>query len=184
MHQLAQKLGRTGRPRCEAESTVGPSRLAWLNSGICFPISAAGIAPGSRPKPSNGAATSGSTRAEVSYTGRGTGRLATALRNYPNSQDPIATPAVRSTLGEDLYVTLMAYDRTTDEVTLRIFVNPLVSWIWIGGGIVALGSVFAIWPDRRLAHALDRAGTRPRRATAERRAVLALEAAVADRERS
>jgi len=33
-------------------------------------------------------------------------------------------------------------------VTLHVFVNPLVVWIWIGGAIVGLGAAFAIWPER------------------------------------
>ena len=34
-------------------------------------------------------------------------------------------------------------------MTLRVFVNPLVAWIWVGGGIVVAGAIFAIWPERR-----------------------------------
>ena len=30
-----------------------------------------------------------------------------------------------------------------------LFINPLVAWIWVGGAIVVLGAVFAIWPGRR-----------------------------------
>ncbi|HEX5395899.1 MAG TPA: cytochrome c-type biogenesis CcmF C-terminal domain-containing protein, partial [Candidatus Limnocylindria bacterium] len=60
-----------------------------------------------------------------------------------------ATPAVRTALGEDLYVTLLASDAKTGSVTVRIFVNPMVVWIWIGGFILALGAGFAIWPDGR-----------------------------------
>jgi cytochrome c-type biogenesis protein CcmF len=71
------------------------------------------------------------------------------LRDYPNSSTLIATPAVRTAAGEDLYVTLLAHDPASGEVTLHVFVNPLVVWIWIGGGIVALGAVFAAWPERR-----------------------------------
>jgi cytochrome c-type biogenesis protein CcmF len=88
-------------------------------------------------------------RAELTYSGSQQGTLATALRDYPNSTTAIATPSVRTALGEDLYVTLLAYDVATHAVTVRVFVNPLVIWIWIGGAIVAAGSVFAIWPDRR-----------------------------------
>ena len=88
-------------------------------------------------------------RAELTLAGPQSGGLATALRDYPNSTTAIATPAVRTALGEDLYVTLLAYNPTTRTVTLRVFVNPLVMWIWAGGGIVALGALFAIWPDRR-----------------------------------
>ena len=75
--------------------------------------------------------------------------LATALRDYPNSAAAIATPAVRTSLGEDLYVTLLASDAATGAVTLHLFVNPLVVWIWIGGAIIGIGSTFAIWPERR-----------------------------------
>ncbi len=89
------------------------------------------------------------TRAEVTYSGPQSGSLGTALRDYPNSQAAIATPAVRSSLGEDLYVTLLASDPASGSVTLHLFVNPLVAWIWIGGAIVAVGAVFAVWPERR-----------------------------------
>ena len=88
------------------------------------------------------------TRAEVTYAGPQAGSLGTALRDYPNSQAAIATPAVRTSLGEDLYVTLLAADPASETVTLHLFVNPLVVWIWIGGAIVGLGAAFAIWPDR------------------------------------
>jgi len=89
------------------------------------------------------------TRAELTYTGPQTGSLRTALRDYPNSPTAIATPAVRTSFGEDLYVTLLASDPSTQAVTLHLFVNPLVVWIWIGGVIVGIGSTFAIWPERR-----------------------------------
>ena len=90
------------------------------------------------------------TRAELTVAGRQSGKLATALRDYPNSSTAIATPAVLTGIGEDLYVTLLAYDRATQAISLRVFVNPLVVWIWIGGGVVAAGAIFAMWPDRRL----------------------------------
>ncbi|MGI8659364.1 MAG: heme lyase CcmF/NrfE family subunit [Candidatus Limnocylindria bacterium] len=89
------------------------------------------------------------TRAEVTYSGTQSGTLATALRDYPNSQAAIATPAVETSLGEDLYVTLLASDAATGAVTLHLFVNPLVVWIWIGGAVIGIGAAFAIWPERR-----------------------------------
>jgi cytochrome c-type biogenesis protein CcmF len=89
------------------------------------------------------------TRAELTVSGPQSGSLSTALRDYPSSTSPIATPAVRTSIGEDLYVTLLGYDPDTGSATLRVFVNPLVGWIWLGGAIVALGAVFAAWPERR-----------------------------------
>ena len=50
------------------------------------------------------------TRAEVRYEGPQEGTLNTALRDYPSSPTAIATPAVRTSLAEDLYVTLLASD--------------------------------------------------------------------------
>lgn len=89
------------------------------------------------------------TRAELRYDGPRSGTLHTALRDYPNSATAIATPAVSTSLGEDLYATLLATDAATGAVTLRLFVNPLVVWIWIGGAIVGLGAAFAAWPAPR-----------------------------------
>jgi cytochrome c-type biogenesis protein CcmF len=89
------------------------------------------------------------TRAEIVVTGPQSGPLTTALRDYPSSTTPIATPAVRTSIGEDLYVTLLGYNPETGAATLRVFVNPLVGWIWLGGAIVALGAAFAAWPERR-----------------------------------
>jgi cytochrome c-type biogenesis protein CcmF len=32
-------------------------------------------------------------------------------------------------------------------VTFKVYVNPLVQWIWIGGLIFALGTLVVMWPD-------------------------------------
>jgi len=63
----------------------------------------------------------------------------------------IATPTVMTSVGEDFYLTLLAYDPDTGAVTLRLFINPLVVWIWVGGAVVVLGAGFAIWPGGRAA---------------------------------
>jgi cytochrome c-type biogenesis protein CcmF len=63
-------------------------------------------------------------------------------------QQPVTEVAIRSTPLEDLYVILggWAEDGTT---TFVVLVNPLVSWIWIGGVVLLLGGLIAFWPDRR-----------------------------------
>jgi len=90
------------------------------------------------------------TRAQVDVEGPQRGTLQPALRAYPNSVAAIATPTVMTSVGEDFYLTLMAYDPDTGAVTLRLFINPLVAWIWVGGAVVVLGAAFAIWPGRRV----------------------------------
>ncbi len=38
------------------------------------------------------------------------------------------------------------YLEQTPPATFRVNVNPLVSWIWVGGGIAVIGGLVAIWP--------------------------------------
>lgn len=86
----------------------------------------------------------------VFHRGDEVAQLEPRMNYYPNSQQPIATPAVRSTLREDLYLTLMAFDSEEgSHATVRAIVNPAVPWLWIGGMIVALGAILAIAPRRR-----------------------------------
>jgi cytochrome c-type biogenesis protein CcmF len=78
-------------------------------------------------------------------------------RNW--EQQPVSVVAL-STVGpwlDDVYVLLAGWDES-GAVTLRVFVNPLVSLIWLGGGVFLLGTVIAGWPEP----------VRPRPAGAER----------------
>ncbi len=36
-----------------------------------------------------------------------------------------------------------------DVVELEVQIKPMVMWIWIGGGIIFLGGIFAFWPDNK-----------------------------------
>jgi cytochrome c-type biogenesis protein CcmF len=54
--------------------------------------------------------------------------------------------AIRTNLREDLYIALAAA-HPDGSVTFKVFVNPLVQWIWIGGFIFALGTLIVMWPD-------------------------------------
>ncbi|MCL7972873.1 MAG: heme lyase CcmF/NrfE family subunit [marine benthic group bacterium] len=85
----------------------------------------------------------------IFHRGDPAGTMQPSMNYYPNSQQPIGTPAVRSTLKEDLYLTLMAFDEAQgSHATVRAIVNPAVPWLWIGGMIVALGAILAVMPQR------------------------------------
>jgi len=66
--------------------------------------------------------------------------------NFP--QQPSTKVGLRSTPFEDLYVVLSDWtgDGPTAQVSLAIFVNPLVSWIWAGGVLLLLGTLITLWP--------------------------------------
>jgi cytochrome c-type biogenesis protein CcmF len=66
--------------------------------------------------------------------------------NFP--QQPSTRVGLRSTPFEDLYVVLAGWegDGPTASLSLAVFINPLVSWIWAGGLLLLLGTVVTLWP--------------------------------------
>ncbi len=82
--------------------------------------------------------------------GRELGRLTPRMNFYPTQQQPVPTPAVRSRPWGDLYLNLMAFENNGSSATIRAITEPLVPWIWIGGGIICLGAIVAgTGPARR-----------------------------------
>jgi len=68
---------------------------------------------------------------------------------YTRSGQPMTIPAVRSTIGEDFYVIMVNWEGTSnDAATFRIFVNPLINWVWAGAVIFMIGTVVATWSER------------------------------------
>jgi len=52
-------------------------------------------------------------------------------------------------LGEDFYVTPLWVDPASGRASFRVFVNPMVNFLWLGGLIFVLGAHLAVLPDRR-----------------------------------
>ncbi len=79
------------------------------------------------------------------------GTLSPALKFFPSQKSPIGRAVHRSTLSEDLYVILSGFSEIEqNQATVKVLVRPLVSWIWIGGFIMGLGTLVAIWPMGRV----------------------------------
>ena len=81
--------------------------------------------------------------------GRSLGVLHPAKKFYPQEQTPIAGVDYRLGLVEDLYLVLGDYARDGSHATIKIQVNRMVSWLWIGGLVLTLGAMLAILPDQR-----------------------------------
>jgi cytochrome c-type biogenesis protein CcmF len=86
-----------------------------------------------------------------------------AVTRFPSFGAPIGTPSVDTTLTRDVYVTLLDPGQEPgDPVVLRVIVRPLVVWLWIGGALMAVGTLLAIVPVRRRArHFLQAAAGGP-----------------------
>ena len=72
-----------------------------------------------------------------------------AKKFYPQEQSPIAYVDYRLGLREDVYLVLGDFARDGSQATVRLQVNRLVSWIWIGGVVLTLGTALSLVPERR-----------------------------------
>ena len=79
----------------------------------------------------------------------GSGPYGPALASYPFASRTIGIPSVRSTLYDDVALSVLSFPEGADDrVVLRVTVQPLVAWLWIGGLVVAAGTALALVPTR------------------------------------
>jgi len=84
-------------------------------------------------------------------------RIATLVpeKNFHwNVEQWVTEVAIRTSLKEDLYVILAAVAQD-GSASFQILINPLVVWLWIGGGLLLLGTAVAIWPEGRASSKLE-----------------------------
>jgi cytochrome c-type biogenesis protein CcmF len=109
----------------------------------------------------------------VAEDGEPVGVLTPEKRMYVTAQQPMTEVGIRSTPFEDLYLILAAVDDmqgalntasndpAAQGINLQVLVKPLVSWIWLGCLILALGTIIALWPS------VERSRARPRAVSEE-----------------
>ena len=77
------------------------------------------------------------------------GKLYPRIDYYYDSQQNMTIPGQHATLRDDLYILLVDWQPVSSEgATFKIYVNPLVNWLWIGSLTFLFGLIFAAWPDR------------------------------------
>lgn len=84
----------------------------------------------------------------VTHDGRVVGHLDPVREYYPSFDQVWTRVDIHSTLVNDLYVSLLGFADDGTTVTIQAEINPLVIWLWIGGGVLALGGLIALWPQR------------------------------------
>jgi cytochrome c-type biogenesis protein CcmF len=78
------------------------------------------------------------------------GEVRPRLHFYPQMNTPLPSPKVIYTPGNDYYFLLMDFDREKGEwASVRLIVTPMVFWIWVAGVLVALGTLYILWPASR-----------------------------------
>jgi cytochrome c-type biogenesis protein CcmF len=93
------------------------------------------------------------TRAVVDVYRNGVylGQLHPRRDYYYDSQQAMTIPGERATLRDDLYVLLIDWEpASTTGATFKIFVNPLVNWLWLGSLVFLAGVIIAAWPEKEM----------------------------------
>jgi cytochrome c-type biogenesis protein CcmF len=83
----------------------------------------------------------------VEKAGKMIGTLIPEKRFYPKLNQYNSDVSVITRLSRDIYLVLA--DLKGETASVKILINPLVLWIWIGSGLMAIGTTIAIWPRRR-----------------------------------
>ena len=75
---------------------------------------------------------------------------APAITRFKSIGTNIGTPSVRTTLVKDFYLTLEPPVRiSSDTAKIKVFLKPMILWLWIGGGLMGIGTILAAFPGRR-----------------------------------
>jgi cytochrome c-type biogenesis protein CcmF len=81
--------------------------------------------------------------------GKFVGELYPRRDYYNEAQQSMTIAGIRSTMENDLYIILVDWQPlSTTGATFKVYDNPLVNWLWLGGLVFILGAVVAAWPDR------------------------------------
>jgi cytochrome c-type biogenesis protein CcmF len=90
-------------------------------------------------------------------------QMAPEKRFYAASQQTSTMVANHSTLAWDLYVVYAGKNPDSGQPIIKVFLNPLVAWIWIGVLVVVAGTAVALSPNLTAALAASRTKTVPAR---------------------
>jgi cytochrome c-type biogenesis protein CcmF len=104
---------------------------------------------------------------DVHQDGKFLGQLVPRIDYYYDSQQNMTIPGQRSTLRDDLYVLLVDWEpATATGATFKVFVNPLVNWLWLGSFLFLAGVIIAAWPERDVERVSVKARARVRQPSA------------------
>ena len=75
---------------------------------------------------------------------------APAVSKFKSMGMNIGTPSVKTSFAYDLYLTLEPPVKvTSDAAKIKVFIKPMVMWLWIGGGLMGIGTLLSAFPGRR-----------------------------------
>jgi len=91
---------------------------------------------------------------EASRGGTPIGTMEPERRLYKSSQQPTSEVAIRRRINEDLYLNFAGVSTDNQRAVIQAYIFPLVTWIWIGFWVLAVGTLVCLIPSKvRLSYA-------------------------------
>ena len=73
-----------------------------------------------------------------------------AITKYVRQGIDVPTPSVRTGVVNDVYLSLeRGAEVGAESATIRASIKPLILWLWIGGAVMAIGTLLAAFPGSR-----------------------------------
>ena len=73
-----------------------------------------------------------------------------SITKYTRIGMNVGTPSVRTSFTRDVYLTLEPPVRQdSGQARIKVFVKPLILWLWVGTFVMAFGTLLAVLPTRR-----------------------------------
>ncbi len=86
---------------------------------------------------------------DLARNGRFIGQILPTKNLYnKNQEQPMTEVGLRPGLIEDVYVVLAGFEDMGETASFKVYINPLMSWMWIGSVVLILGVLLAAWPRR------------------------------------
>ena len=134
--------------KVEREATLAPGESAELRSpfGHTYVFTHVGVSQFEALNRLVSAAT-----VEVTRDGHRVGLITSEKRQHVDSFgrrtfEPSTEVGIRGDLREDIYVVFAGAVNGTEQAVYRFNLNPLVWWVWFGGGVLVLGGLVTMWP--------------------------------------
>ena len=75
-------------------------------------------------------------------------RLYPELRRYRRNEESTTEVALHTSLKDDVYLIIAGLDDTGTKAALKVYINPLQIWLWIGVILVMFGTVIVLLPRK------------------------------------
>lgn len=74
-----------------------------------------------------------------------------SINQFPFGGRSIGTPTTRSTWKDDVQLALLSVPEEDEQANtvIRVTIQPMVWWIWFGGGVMVLGTILSLFSRKR-----------------------------------